>query len=261
MTELKFTTPTPGELNTVAEPLVDTGLNEIKTFMNGKNLDSTTNIKEEGITEASLSAALKTKLAGTVFGLTVKESTEASVTGANGEFIIFLGAGGPYTLTLPTPTAGRTLGCSNFLNTGKVIVSAVANGGKIIGDFVEESGGGAKTVELTLHQHLLLTANGTAWFIQAGEPAGGKSWGRINGTTGAVEEGSKDFTAAKLGTGEYELKWTIERPTTIYALVITTIGGAPTGFVFSTSKTTAVIKTTNFSSVSTNATFNFICLA
>jgi hypothetical protein len=64
MTTLKYSVPSIGEKNTVAEPKVDTALSEIKTVVNGEINNE--NIKEEGIEKKKLSAALQAELASFV---------------------------------------------------------------------------------------------------------------------------------------------------------------------------------------------------
>jgi hypothetical protein len=66
VTQLKYSVPSVGEKNTVAEPKVDTALTEIKTVVNGE-LNSE-NLKSEGVAKSNLSAELKTEL-GSFVGL------------------------------------------------------------------------------------------------------------------------------------------------------------------------------------------------
>jgi hypothetical protein len=156
MTKLTLTVPTTGEKNTVAEPKVDTALKALEEFINGGNIDGTTNIKPTSILESNLATALQEKFTNRL-GLAV-EKPAGSETGES-EKLYQMKNG--KTLTLPAATLNRIVGVFALEAEAKVKTAA----GVIKGDFF--SGG---TAVLTENQHLLLIADGTNWMIVAGEP-------------------------------------------------------------------------------------------
>jgi hypothetical protein len=158
MTKLTYTTPSVGEKVTVAEPLVDTALAQIKTVVNGE-LD-TENLKAgAGVTEGQLATAVQEKLGGSVFGLT-KKSSGISVTAVSGELVLMTAEA--TTVTLPAATNNRVVAVYAAAKNVKVKTAA----GVIKGDFVTGQG----TIQLELNQHVTLQAEGTNWLIVAGEP-------------------------------------------------------------------------------------------
>ncbi len=163
MSKLTLTVPTTGELNTVAEPKVDTALSTIQTWANGE-IEGTNNLKAEGVTETNLDSATKTLLntkSAAALSLTIKN--EAAVTAATGELIVM--EKNASVVTLPEPTLNRIVGvfCSKLITSIEVKCTKVAT--TISGDFFE-----ATACKLTGGQHLLMQATGGGWVILAGEP-------------------------------------------------------------------------------------------
>lgn len=160
MTKIKLSPPSTGELNTVADPLVTTAIKEVESWLNGKNIESTDNLKVAGIKEASLEVPLQEKIAAKATGLTFKEAN-VSVEAATGELIETTKSG--ITITLPAATVNRTI--LVFCGAGTTC-KVTASAGKIFGDFVT----GSTTVELLALQHIWVFASGANWYIIAGEP-------------------------------------------------------------------------------------------
>lgn len=159
MTKLTLSPPIVKELEVTAEPKVGVALTAIETFLNGKELDGTTNIKEEGVLETNLSAAVQTKLNQKTFGLEYK-AEGANFEAESGKLY---GCTAALTATMPAATANRIVGLTNL---AAVAIKVSAKAGKtIVGDFVNQ-----EVVELMPAQHLLLEANGSNWTIVAGEP-------------------------------------------------------------------------------------------
>jgi hypothetical protein len=66
MTTLKYTSPTAGEINTVAEPKVDTALTELRTVVNGELEGGGVNLRAGTIAKTDLTAAVQAELASFV---------------------------------------------------------------------------------------------------------------------------------------------------------------------------------------------------
>jgi hypothetical protein len=94
----------------------------------------------------------------------VNRPLEAGAVAVAQDRIIFKGAGGPYTATLPVPAAEARIAVLNETATKECKVKV--NTGKIYGDFVT----GATEITLSVGQHVELVSDGTNWFIVAGEP-------------------------------------------------------------------------------------------
>ncbi len=161
MTKLTLVVPTTGEFNTVAEPKVDTAFTEIQSFINGKNLDGTFNIAEEGVAEGNLTSAVQTKLNQKSSGLELVKQN-GSTTGESGKLYYMEKAAS--TLTLPAATINRQVAIFAAAEGVKVKTAA----GAIFGDFLAEAG--VAEITLTLNQHVTLEATGANWLIVAGEP-------------------------------------------------------------------------------------------
>lgn len=159
MTKLTLTKPEVGQKNLTEEPKVGNALTAIEQWANGE-ID-TFNLKNEGIEEVDLSAAVKALLGAKVSGFTVT-SHAGSVTGVGGELAVMEGNGTTY--KLPTPTANTTVAV--FCGTQPTSIKVQASGTKIYGDFIT----GIETITLAQLQHVTLIANGTVWLIVAGEP-------------------------------------------------------------------------------------------
>lgn len=181
MSKVSLNYPVIGLPDSTEEPKVTTALKALEEFLNGAKIESTDNIKPEGITEASLSSAVKTKLAGTIFGLTYKQIS-ASTEIKNGE--LFEAVSGVGTITLPTPTAGRTVGM--FVGAAGPVKVTAAGAAKIFTD--SPAAEGVTTVELTLYQHLVLTANGTNWLVMSGTIRPTQAYSAQAAITSAKEE-------------------------------------------------------------------------
>lgn len=166
--------------------------------------------------------------------LTVK-SYSAAATLKTGELAIQNKNG--ETFTLPSvATSNQIIGI--YTSSGIASCKVTTSGGALIyGDFVN----GAATLTLTTNQHVTLQSNGSSWQIVAGEPENKAtvkgdrlgtgtvrqetgtaqsfmSWGNI-AATAAISGGTGDYTAAKIGTGEYEIKWTTPKVSASYAVV------------------------------------------
>jgi hypothetical protein len=167
MTELNYETPVLEEEFSKAAPKVDTALENIRAWANGK-IDSS-NLKAGGVKEESLenksvgegklSAAVQALLGKAVSGLTVKES-KISMTAASGELVLMVTTG--TVVTLPAPNVNRVVAV--FAGTGATI-TVKAVGASIIGDFEN-----AVAITLRSQQHVTLQAEGNNWLIIAGEP-------------------------------------------------------------------------------------------
>jgi hypothetical protein len=165
MTSISLEVPVVGAKNTTEEPKVGNSIKKTEEFINGANLDGTTNIKAEGIAEANLTAAVQTKLNQKSSGLELKKQA-GSATGESG--ILYLMETNAATLTLTaTATASKQVGiiCNNGIESVKLKAGV---GAKIFGDFVLSTGAGEVTVRE--NQHLIVEADGTNWRIIAGEP-------------------------------------------------------------------------------------------
>ncbi len=164
MTKLALTVPTTGELNTIAEPKVDTSLSTIQTWANGE-IEGINNLAAEGVKETNLDTATKALLNTKSFAaLTFNEQSGATFTAATGELVLM--ATNASVLTLPTATANRIVGvfAGNSV-TSMTVKAPVVN--TIFGDFITA----ATTITLTKLRHVILQATGTSWLIIAGEPA------------------------------------------------------------------------------------------
>lgn len=94
-------------------------------------------------------------------------SHSGAVLAQNGEMIKMTGSG---TVTLTGPFENNIIGI--FCVTGETKVKAIA-GAKIYGDFINE----VEEIKLTSNQHVLLIADGSNWFIVAGEPKDEQTYG------------------------------------------------------------------------------------
>lgn len=197
MTKLTLTKPEIGLKNITEEPKVGNALTAIEQWANGE-ID-TFNLKNEGIEEADLSAAIKALLGAKVSGFTVT-SHAGSVTGVGGELAVMEGNGTTY--KLPTPTANTTVAV--FCGTQPTSIKVQASGTKIYGDFIT----GIETITLAQLQHVTLIANGTVWLIVSGEPKREQAYGAL----------------ANRGFGG-ELEPNATRPTLV-SLVLTATGGS-----------------------------------
>jgi hypothetical protein len=74
--------------------------------------------------------------------------------------------------TLPSPTLNNKIGFFSSVETSKIKCSS----GKIFGDFLQE---GSTEITLSSLQHVILQAEGTYYFIVAGEPKYENSYGAI----------------------------------------------------------------------------------
>lgn len=86
--------------------------------------------------------------------------------------------------------------------------------------------------------------------------------GRVT-EAGAIDAaGSGDWTVAKIGTGEYEVKWTTERGAASYAVVATPFTNSVIALVFVVETTAKVFKVRTFSSagVQKDMPFSFIAV-
>lgn len=84
------------------------------------------------------------------------------------------------------------------------------------------------------------------------------SWGSIS-ETGAIKAGSGDYTFAKIGAGEYELKWKTAKGTGNYTLVVSCEGGELTSNVITESAKALIIFGHGSGLVST--AFSFVAVA
>lgn len=219
MTKLTLTKPEVGQKNLTEEPKVGNALTAIEQWANGE-ID-TFNLKNEGIEEVDLSAAVKALLGAKVSGFTVT-SHAGSVTGVGGELAVMEGNGTTY--KLPTPTANTTVAV--FCGTQPTSIKVQASGTKIYGDFIT----GIETITLAQLQHVTLIANGTVWLIVAGTAApvvvgapgttgpNIASWGLI-GSAGAIETGSGDYTVSNPSEGKYIVTWKTAKASANYAVV------------------------------------------
>jgi hypothetical protein len=161
MTEIKLTVPNTGEKNTVAEPKVDTALAAVATFLNGNNLDGTTNIKAEGILEANLEKSLQEAIAAKTAGLTTK-ARAVSYNAVSGEMGVLSATG--LTATLPA-VAGTNTVVGVFMGVAGSATVKVSTG-LIYGQFIS----GASSIKLLQNQGVTLFSTGTSWLIIGGEP-------------------------------------------------------------------------------------------
>lgn len=182
MTKITLKRPSTGEKDSVAEPLVSTAIKEVEEFLNGQKIESTDNIKPEGIAEASLSKALQEKLT-TKLGLKLEIKNE-SLTGVSEVFYEMEKEGS--TLELPAPTLNRMIG----IGTNSVInaVKVKAKEGKI---FSPQHQAGATTVEVTKLSPIIVLADGSNWLRIAGEEKSEQAYGaRTKRASGAEVEPS-----------------------------------------------------------------------
>ncbi len=201
MTKLTLVVPTVGEFNTIAEPKVDTCFTEIQSFINGKNLDGTDNIKAEGVEEANLTEAVQIKLNQKSAGLELVKQN-GSTTGESGKLYYMEKAAS--TLTLPAATSGRQVGIFAAAEGVKVKTAA----GAIFGDFLPALG--AAEITLVLNQHVILEATGTNWIVVAGKPALPAYTARVEGSN--FTPASDAFVIARMTyeTGKGEGTWALK---------------------------------------------------
>ncbi len=165
MTSISLEVPIVGQKNTTEEPKVGNSITTIQSFLNGSNLDGTTNIKAEGVAEANLTAAVVTKLNQKASGLELKKQS-GSATGESGT--IYLMETNAATLTLTaTATANKQVGIICKTAVASVTLKAGA-GAKIFGDFLAAAG--VASCVIAENQHVIVEADGTNWWIIAGEP-------------------------------------------------------------------------------------------
>lgn len=179
MTKLTVTKPEVGQKNTTEEPKVGNALTALELWANGE-ID-TFNLKNEGIEEADLAAAVKTLLNAKVSGLSYIAKNEATFTAATGELVAMEKANS--VLTLPEPTVNRVVGVVGAAFGGQIKVKPTKVATKIFGSSLSEAG--AAEVALTGGQLVIFYATGTNWFIP-GEPKHEQFFGvqtsRISGT-------------------------------------------------------------------------------
>lgn len=85
------------------------------------------------------------------------------------------------------------------------------------------SGAGLKSVYITRE----LVSGNSVVAVESGATKSFLSWGVVS-ASGAVEAGTGDYTVAKLGSGEYEVKWTVAKTSAHYAVNATASGGIGT---------------------------------
>jgi hypothetical protein len=201
MTKLTLTKPEVGGKNTTEEPKVGNALTAIEQWANGE-ID-TTNLKNGGVEEVDLSAAVQTLLNQKSSGLSVV-SHAVSVTAASGELALMTKTG--TTLELPAPTLNANVGVYYAETAGSITVKA--SSGAIAGDFIAS----ATSVKLLPNQHVLLTADGSAWRIMAGEPKREAAYEAKTITLAEAEAGVipsatrsalVTLSAKRVGTGGY----------------------------------------------------------
>ncbi len=261
MSELTFPLPEIGEASIAADPRTLEALINIRNWAAG--LIDSTNLKAEGIktesllngavTEPKLSAPVAALLNAKTSGLAVAKYT-ANFAAKGGELAQMETTG--IVATLPAPTANRVV--AFLVGTGATSVKIKASVGQIFGDFINA----ANEITLTTLQHVELIGDvqETGWLIKAGEPVGGKSWGKI-ATTGAITGGAGDFTCAKTGTGEYTVTWTTERPTASYAVAASPITAAGFVQVIASNASSFSVDIRNTANELTNMAFSFVALA
>ncbi len=178
MTAITLAPPIVGEKNTAAEPKAGTAIKAVEEYINSNKIDSTTNIKAEGVTEAALTSAVQTKLNQKSAGLElVKQAGSTTATAGN----LYLMETNAATLTLPAATLNRQVGI--ICNVTALSVKLKAAGeAKIFGDFLTETG--ATECTLLVNQHLIVEASGTNWYILSGEPKREQVYGALTSRTG-----------------------------------------------------------------------------
>ncbi len=164
MTKLSIVNAEVGSKDTVAEPRVTNALKAIEEFINGKELDGATNIKAASIEEGNLTAAVTTLLnAKSAFALSLVKKNEASFSIASGELVLMEKEASE--VKLPAATLNRIVGiiCANAIVKITVKAPVVQT---IFGQFLEKE----TTITLARNQTVILEADGTNWWIIAGEP-------------------------------------------------------------------------------------------
>ncbi len=165
MTNITLSPPIVGQKNTSEEPKVGTALKAIEQYLNQTVLGTgigTGNIVKESVTEEKLSAAVQTLLNKAAAGLILTKQA-GSTTGSSGN--LYLMETNATTLTLPAATSGRQVGI--ICKTAIAEVKLKATGVKIFGDFLAAAG--VETITLVENQHVTVGADGTNWWIIAGE--------------------------------------------------------------------------------------------
>ncbi len=186
MTNITLAPPIVGEKNTTAEPKVGTAIKAIEEYLNQTVLGTgigTGNIIKESITEEKLSTAVQTLLNKAAAGLIMTKQA-GSTTGSSGN--LYLMETNATTLTLPAATSGRQVGviCKNAIEEVKM----KATGVKIFGDFLAAAG--VETIGIRENQHVIVEADGTNWWIIAGEPANTNLYAaELSVTLGEAEAG------------------------------------------------------------------------
>ncbi len=186
MTNITLAPPIVGQKNTTEEPKVGTAFTTIQAYLNQTVLGTgigTENIIKESITEEKLSAAVQTLLNKAAAGLILTKQA-GSTTGTSGN--LYLMETNATTLTLPAATSGRQVGviCKNAIEK----VEMKATGVKIFGDFLAAAG--VETIILRENQHVIVEADGTNWWIIAGEPARTQLFATTTLTTAEAEGGA-----------------------------------------------------------------------
>ncbi len=122
----------------------------------------------------------------------VSRPLEVSAVAVAQDRIIFRGAGGPYTATLPVPAAEARVAVLNETATKECKIKV--NTGLIYGDFVT----GVTEITLSVGQHVELVSDGTNWFIVAGEPKRVQTYGVLKSWTLAEAEAGQEPSATRL---------------------------------------------------------------
>ncbi|MDE2103141.1 MAG: hypothetical protein KGL39_38200 [Patescibacteria group bacterium] len=143
---------------------------------------TTAKIAEGAVTEPKIAegAVARSKLAELIRPLQMTSKSTA-YTAAPGDLVLATAA---LTVTLPAATANPLVGV--LATSGEVTVTRSGTA-KISGDFVSE----AESIKLTTNQHVVLQADGTNWWIAAGEPKREQVYGaQVERTENAEYEAS-----------------------------------------------------------------------
>jgi hypothetical protein len=161
MGSFTYAIPVPGtDMNSIADPEIATALNTLLTWGNG-NIDTNNLSSAAGITFAQLAAG-----AGQL-----KPAVATGTTTAGVGRLYVVPSGAPFTITLPTATAGATVGVIAQANVaGTAQVTIAGTGGALIYGVGTIGAGGAASILLgTLGAGVILQADGTNWFIIGGQ--------------------------------------------------------------------------------------------
>lgn len=194
----------------------------------------------------------------------------ANCTASAGEFLLMEAAGAVKVL-LPVGSRNIMVGLHN---TGSANVKIEPQAGEIYSAGGEERA----SVELAPSNYLfLLSVPARGWFVFAGEAVKSgvvrqergtalsyQSWGLVS-EAGTIEGGTADFTVSKIGTGEYEIKWTKEKGSALYAPNAQQLGAVGPALVSNVTTKGFKVRTSSLNASSefvlTNHPFSFVALA